>query len=125
MTRPGKLEQRVMDILWDQGEATVREVLARMHGELAYTTVMTVLDRLHGKGQVLRRKQGLAWRYRAAAPRAAVLGEQAADLIAGSGGEPQPLLMAFLDRAEATDPAVLDELERLVLERRARRGDQD
>lgn len=112
-----------MNSLWDRGEGTVRQVLERVGGTLAYTTVMTVLDRLHSKGQVRRSKAGLAWRYRAAAPREAVLGEQAAALITGAEGEPEPLLMAFLDRAEATDPGVLDDLERLLRQRRAaRRG---
>lgn len=110
-----------MNVLWDRGEATVRQVLKRLGDDLAYTTVMTVLDRLHGKGQVRRRKEGLAWSYVAAASRAEVLGEQAADLITGTQEQPEPLLMAFLDRAEAEDPSVLDELERLIRRRRADR----
>jgi predicted transcriptional regulator len=112
-----------MEMLWDRGDATVRQVLEGMGGDLAYTTVMTVLDRLHGKGRVKRHKKGLAWSYRAAAPREAVIGEEAAALITGAGGEPEPLLMAFLDRTEATDPRVLDELERLIQKRRAARGE--
>lgn len=122
MARPGELEQRIMGVLWDRGEGSVRDVLGRLDGDLAYTTVMTVLDRLHAKGRVKRHKEGLAWIYRAAVPREAELGEQAAALLTGSDAEPGPLLMAFLDRAEATDPAVLDELERLIKKRRAERG---
>ncbi len=121
MNRHGELEQRIMATLWDQGEGTVRQVLHRLGQELAYTTVMTVLDRLHRKGQVLRRKEGQAWQYRAAAPRETVLGEKAAALITGHDGEPEPLLMAFLDHAEATDPEVLDELARLIRRKRAAR----
>lgn len=107
-----------MNLLWDRGDATVREMLERLGGTLAYTTVMTVLDRLHGKGQVIRRKEGMAWRYRAAEAREAVLGQKAAALLTDARGEPEPLLMAFLDRADATDPGVLDELERLIQKRR-------
>lgn len=121
MTRPGALEEQIMNILWNRGEATVRQVLEHLSGDLAYTTVMTVLDRLHHKEQVTRRKVGIAWSYQATAPRAAVLGQRAAALLTGSAEKPEPLLMAFLDRTEAEDPAVLDELERLIRKRRARR----
>ena len=119
--KPGELEDRIMNTLWDRGEATVRQVLELQGGDLAYTTVMTVLDRLHHKGRVRRRKEGRAWCYRAAAPRASVLGQQAASLLTGSEEKPEPLLMAFLDRAEAEDSNMLDELERLIQQRRAQR----
>ena len=111
-----------MATLWAQGEGTVREVLGRLGQELAYTTVMTVLDRLHHKGQVHRRKEGVAWCYSAAAPQEAVLGKKAAALINQPGVEPGPLLMAFLDHTEAVDPAMLDQLERLIRQKRKARG---
>ncbi len=114
-----------MNALWDHGDAPVRTVLERVGGGLAYTTVMTVLDRLHRKGRVQRRKEGVAWIYRAAAPREAELGQQAAALLTEAGAEARPLLLAFLDRAEATDPAVLDKLEALIRERRAARHGEE
>ncbi len=117
MGKRGALEQQVMDTLWDRGEATVRQVMDRLGGTLAYTTVMTVLDRLHGKGKVCRRKEGLAWRYRAAAPREQVMGARAAALLTGEGAA-EPLLAAFIDHAEDLDPAVLDTLERMIRDRR-------
>lgn len=117
MGKHGALEQQVMDTLWDRGEASVRQVMVRLGGTLAYTTVMTVLDRLHNKGRVTRRKEGLAWRYRAAAPREQVLGALAADLLTGEG-EAEPLLAAFIDHAEELDPQVLDTLERMIRQRR-------
>ena len=66
MTRLGDLERAVMDVLWDRsGPATVREVVDGLDGrDLAYTTVMTVLDRLAGKGMVERERAGRAWSYR-------------------------------------------------------------
>src|SRR6202030_4277555 len=48
------LEQRMLDALWARGSATVRELLANSHTELAYTTVMTTLDRLFKKGLLPR-----------------------------------------------------------------------
>jgi len=109
-----------MDVLWDRGAATVRQVMVHMGDTLAYTTVMTVLARLHGKGRVSRRKEGLAWRYRAAEPREQVLGARAAELLTGEGAA-EPLLAAFLDHAEEVDPEVLDTLERMIRQRRGGR----
>jgi predicted transcriptional regulator len=71
--RLGDLERVVMEHLWDAASeggdafagATVRAVLDRFHGEraIAYTTVMTVLDRLAKKDLVTRERDGRAWRY--------------------------------------------------------------
>lgn len=67
----GELERAVMDVLWQQGpELTVRQVLDGLtRRDLAYTTVMTVLDRLAKKDLVTRVRDGRAWRYAAAASR--------------------------------------------------------
>ena len=62
----GELETAVMHCLWRRAEpATVRDVLEELTRSrpLAYTTVMTVMDNLHGKGQLQRRKHGRAWQY--------------------------------------------------------------
>lgn len=62
------LELQCMKALWALGEATVKELRARLLPErpLAYTTVMTVMDRLARKGVVERRKQGRAHVYTSA-----------------------------------------------------------
>ncbi|HEX6969371.1 MAG TPA: BlaI/MecI/CopY family transcriptional regulator [Micromonosporaceae bacterium] len=80
MMRLGDLERAVMDVLWDRcpesGGLTVREVAdALTTRELAYTTVMTVLDRLAGKGMVERERTGRAWSYRPAASRDAYVAQ--------------------------------------------------
>ncbi len=62
----GELEQAVMEVLWESPTAlSVRDVQAALAGDrdLAYTTVMTVMDRLAKKGQLLRELDGRAWRY--------------------------------------------------------------
>ena len=62
----GELETAVLDVLWSCPTAlSVREVLThvRRRPPLAYTTVLTVLDRLHGKGVVVREKEGKAYHY--------------------------------------------------------------
>jgi predicted transcriptional regulator len=55
-----------MKVLWRSGEASVAQVRAGLPRPLAYTTVMTVLDRMAAKGVVARRKQGRAYLYSAA-----------------------------------------------------------
>ena len=63
-----------MAALWDAGQATVHEIRAQLlpHRPLAYTTVMTVMDRLARKGVVEREKRGRAHLYRPAVTREAV-----------------------------------------------------
>ena len=66
----GPLERRVMARLWKAGSQTVGDALNALNGSsdrrLAYTTVMTILVRLHDKGLVTREKDGRNYRYTAA-----------------------------------------------------------
>jgi len=65
----GGLEREVLAVLVAAGEAlTPAQVRAALGGEQAYTTVMTVLSRLHDKGLVSREKSGRAYAYTAVAP---------------------------------------------------------
>ena len=66
MRRFGELEAVIMERLWDRGSpALVREVLDDLRGDrdLAYTTVMTVMDNLYRRGWLRRERDGRAWRY--------------------------------------------------------------
>jgi predicted transcriptional regulator len=66
MRRFGELEALIMDRLWERGRpALVREILDDLRGDrdLAYTTVMTVMDNLYRKGWLRRERDGRAWRY--------------------------------------------------------------
>lgn len=56
-TSLGKLEQQIMDIVWEQGNCSARNVLARLrkNKKLAYTTVATILQRLFDKGLLTRK----------------------------------------------------------------------
>ncbi|SDY01880.1 Predicted transcriptional regulator [Micromonospora pattaloongensis] len=93
MTRLGDLERAVMDVLWDRSPAgglTVREVAEALEErDLAYTTVMTVLDRLAGKDMVEREREGRAWRYRPAATREAYVAQLMLDAL-DLAGEVEP-----------------------------------
>jgi predicted transcriptional regulator len=57
------LEQRTLDALWTRGSATVRELIDESCTGLAYTTVMTTLDRLYKKHLLTRSEEGRAFRY--------------------------------------------------------------
>jgi BlaI family transcriptional regulator, penicillinase repressor len=59
----GPLEERLLAALWERGHATVRELLEGGQQDLAYTTVMTTLDRLFKKGLLNREAEGRAFRY--------------------------------------------------------------
>lgn len=69
----GQLEAVVMDRLWDHGEPmTVRQVLELLQRdrEIAYTTVMTVMERLYRKQLLTREEHGRAFLYQPASSRA-------------------------------------------------------
>jgi predicted transcriptional regulator len=121
----GDLERSVLDALWSEAAAlSVRDVqrsIARRPG-LAYTTVMTVLDRLHDKGFVSRRKDGRAFVYRPRITHAEWLGERAARVLASEAAGDRAVLAAFLDSTDRVDPDLLNELSDLIDERRKREG---
>ena len=79
-----------MAIVWDRGEVNVRDTSARLSSRVAYTTVMTTLDRLFKKGLLARRKVGRAFVYRATATKDELEGAVATELhslLQRDGGE--------------------------------------
>ncbi|HYN29874.1 MAG TPA: BlaI/MecI/CopY family transcriptional regulator [Dermatophilaceae bacterium] len=130
--RLGDLERAVMDHLWESTDgrgdgATVREVLDRFSGEreLAYTTVMTVLDRLSKKSLVTRVRDGRAWRYTPAGSREALTAQTMRRTLDDMDvTDRRTALLHFLDGATASEiadlKAALAEVEaRQVVERRS------
>jgi predicted transcriptional regulator len=122
----GSLEKAVLEVLSLSGEALcVRDVQARLQvkAELAYTTVLTVLDRLHEKRVVRRQKRGRAFYYEPRVTADEWRGQRAAKLLGGRDAPPtRAVLMAFLDGAEQLAPDVLTELSQLLEQRRKNRG---
>jgi predicted transcriptional regulator len=118
----GTLEREVMAIVWELGEVSVRDVCARLGATVAYTTVMTTMDRLFKKRLLARRKIGRAFVYQAAATREQLEGAVATELVQTllqrSGGEPLPILSCLVDAVSDRDRALLGELERLIREKR-------
>lgn len=118
----GALEREVMSVVWTTGEVSVREACARLDSAVAYTTVMTTMDRLYKKRLLDRRKLGQAFLYRAVATRAeledAVAAELVGNLLQRHADEPLPVLSSLVDAVSDRDRSLLDELERLVREKR-------
>lgn len=56
-------EADVMQALWDHGPSLVADVRERLSDQLAYTTVLTVLRTLEGKGYVAHEEEGRGHRY--------------------------------------------------------------
>jgi predicted transcriptional regulator len=127
-SRLGVLERQVMSVVWNAGELNVREACELLGTAVAYTTVMTTMDRLFKKRLLARRKVGRAFVYSAAATRdqleGAVASELVQSLLQQHGGEPLPLLSSLVDAVSDRDRALLDDLERLIHEKRrgAERG---
>jgi predicted transcriptional regulator len=111
-----------MEILWREPAVAVRDVGRGLGGKLAYTTVMTTLDRLFKKGLLARDKQGHAFVYRAAVSRddhhRRLVEDAVGKLLAKSA---DPVLAGFVDAAAASDEKNLARLERLIAERRRAR----
>lgn len=118
----GALERDVMAIAWSKTELSVRTTCEQLRDSVAYTTVMTTMDRLYKKGLLSRKKVGRAFVYRATATRREVEGAVAAELVQnllrGGEGEPLPILSSLVDAVSDRDRALLDELERLIREKR-------
>lgn len=109
----GDLERAVLDVLWDRqldDWVTVRTVHAELaeRRDLAYTTVMTVLDRLARKELVEQRRDGRAYLYRARASRGEMSAEMMRATLDDLGSDDRPAaLVAFVEDASAEDVAAL------------------
>jgi predicted transcriptional regulator len=118
----GHLERQVMDVVWRNDRVSVREVRAQLARTVAYTTVMTTLDRLFKKGLLERVREGRAFVYRAVHTRQDVESAVASGLLRGllerGAGGTRPVLSNLVDVISDRDSALLDELEQLVREKR-------
>jgi predicted transcriptional regulator len=117
----GQLEGAIMDVVWSQDRPLlVREVRERLRYSrpVAYTTVMTVMTILYGKGVLHREKHGRAWRYWPAEQRAEHDARLMAEILVSSGDSARTL-GEFLSRVGPED---LDAVRSLVEQRlRSRR----
>ncbi|MFP5416391.1 MAG: BlaI/MecI/CopY family transcriptional regulator [Actinomycetes bacterium] len=102
----GDLEHAVMDVLWGREAPTpvrdVHEELARGR-EIAYTTVMTVLDRLSKKGIVRRQLDGRAWLYVPARSRLDLYVDTINDVLSTLTDEERVEVFRRVDRTPVAD----------------------
>ncbi|MCS6860442.1 MAG: BlaI/MecI/CopY family transcriptional regulator [Abditibacteriales bacterium] len=119
----GELESQVLDVVWRMKSATVREVKEhlRHRRHIAYTTVMTTMDRLHEKGFLVRTKRGKGYVY---APRVSrqevgksVMKKWLRNMLRAFG---EPTMSCLVEAIREVDSRRLDELARLIEEERRR-----
>ena len=98
------LELKIMQVLWSaEGACTVAAVQERLEGDLAYTTVQTMLNVLLRKKKVRRVQEGRAFSYAAAISRERATGTAVKDLVSRMfGGSGEALLMALIDTRQIT-----------------------
>jgi predicted transcriptional regulator len=118
----GKLERQVLDQAWSRREVSVRDIYLTFGERIAYTTLMTTLDRLYKKRLLDRRKDGRAFLYSPALTREEFehgIREDVIDGLLGPGAEAvQPVLACIVDTVSERDRELLDELDRLVSEKK-------
>lgn len=122
----GHLESTVLEILWNRGESSVHDVIDRLSRPLAYTTVMTTLDRLYKKGLLERRKSERAFLYSPRLSRQEWQQKRAGDFVADFLSAPHPsgelLISCLVDAFGRHDQSLLDELERKIRLKRKELG---
>jgi len=111
----------MLEALWTKGSATVRELIEGGYEGLAYTTVMTTLDRLFKKGLLTRSEEGRAFRYAARLSREDLQREAAGNALRQllDANPASSLPLSFLvEILSERDRKLLDDLQRLVEEKR-------
>jgi predicted transcriptional regulator len=118
----GSLERQVLDEVWRRDEVSVRDVYRAFDERIAYTTVMTTLDRLFKKNLLERRKHGRAFIYMPSVSEADLkqgITEDVIEGLLGHGAEHvEPVLACIVDTVSERDRELLDELDRLIKEKR-------
>jgi predicted transcriptional regulator len=118
----GPLEIRVLEALWSiDAPSCVRDIQPQFPG-VAYTTLMTTLDRLFRKGTLKREKSGRAFYYSPKGTRQELISELAgsafATMLPIDAASVRPIMSMFVETVGERDHALLDELEELVRARR-------
>jgi predicted transcriptional regulator len=120
----GELQAEVMEIVWAQGEATVADVVEAIGRRRAvtYTTVLVAMQKLRHKGWLKHRSQGRAYVYSPRQTREQVHGGLLKEFLRSAfGGDPRLLLSQLLD-AQPMSAGELDDLRRLIAQRKKELG---
>ena len=113
----GPQEERILEELWNRGDAPVRDLLDHTCHDLAYTTVMTTLDRLYKKNLLSREAEGRAFRYTPRLSREDLqreaAGEALRQLLDASPAPAMPLSY-LVEVLTEHDAKLLEDLRRVV-----------
>lgn len=113
-SRPTDAELAILQVLWDQGESTVREVQERLGTTTGYTTALKMLQIMFDKGLVERDESSRAHVYRAARTRETTQRSLVGDLLdRGFGGSAETLVLRALEERRST-PEELDRIRALL-----------
>ncbi len=113
----GSLESQLMERIWARGEISVRDLHAELAPRLAYTTIMTTLDRLYKKGLLNRRKLGKAFYYAARHNEQEYkerITQHLFGMVLNDGRHSDVVLSGFVDAVSETDQQMLEQLDQLV-----------
>ncbi|WP_369390923.1 BlaI/MecI/CopY family transcriptional regulator [Streptomyces sp. CG1] len=106
----GELENNVLAALWSaDGPLTARQVLERLPGDLAYTTVLTILSRLYDKGMLVRHREGRGYAYEPARDEASHTAQRMRSLLEG-GSDREAVLTRFVSELSRRDEQLLHQL---------------
>jgi len=111
-------EAELMQVLWERGPSTVAEVQKHLKATLAYTTVLTMLQKLEKKGYVSHREEGRAHRYETSIRREAAQRSALRDLASKLFNGSTTLLLTHLVHDEALSDEDVRRIERLLQERK-------
>ena len=117
----GSLESELMERMWHRSELSVRDLYVELASRLAYTTVMTTMDRLYKKGLLQRRKVGKAFLYTAALSEQEYheqLAQHLFGMVLNNGKNSGAVLSNFVDAVSDTDQKLLEHLDQLVKAKR-------
>ena len=100
---PTPAELELLNILWEHGPATVREVMGRMSKQRGYTTVMSLMQVMYEKKLLTRKQEGRAFRYAATAAQEKTLGKMLGDLLSRAFDGSSSALVQHLLQHSAPD----------------------
>ena len=122
----GELEAKLIAAVWELEEASVQAVIDHLGGELNYKTAMTVLNRMTVKGVLSRHKSGRAFVYRATASKKELLAGVFDQMVRGMFNDDfrQIALAQLIETAQTLDPKLLDDISRLIEQRKQNAQDK-
>ncbi|HLG30635.1 MAG TPA: BlaI/MecI/CopY family transcriptional regulator [Candidatus Brocadiales bacterium] len=117
----GDLEKKIIEILWEKGESTVREILDSLPHDIApsYSTVITVTNRLAKKGLLGKKKVKKTFFYHTLYSKDEFYGLVSRKVVEGvSSLSPYTTMVNLVDIVAKTDPDRIEQLSRLIEEKK-------